>query len=176
MRINVSQLLKETIGSMRNCRVNAPVAVLEDGKEWPVQGEVRLMRTDRAVMVEGTLYSEVEITCSRCLSPYIHPLTLHFNEEYFPTVDVVTGALLDVPDDPSCFTIDANHVLDIREAVRQYALIGVPMKPLCREDCAGLCPVCGSNLNLNKCDCPSETVDPRWLELAKLVNEQKGAK
>jgi len=176
MRINVSQLLRETIGSMRNCRVDAPVAVLEDGKEYTVQGEVRLTRTDRAILVEGTLHTAVEITCSRCLSPYNCPLAFHFKEEYFPTVDVVTGASLDVPDDPGCFTIDANHVLDLSEAVRQYALIGVPMKPLCREDCAGLCPACGSNLNLKKCDCPSDTIDPRWLKLAKLVNEQKGAK
>jgi len=176
MRINVSQLLKETIGSMRNCQVDAPLAVMDDGKECPVRGEVRLLRTDRAILVEGTLHTEVEITCSRCLSLYNCPLSFKFNEEYFPTVDVETGASLDVPDDPACFTIDKNHVLDLSEAVRQYALIGIPMKPLCREDCAGLCSACGANLNMNKCDCSSETIDPRWLELAKLVSEQKGEK
>ena len=153
--------------------VDASVAVLDDGKECTVRGEVRLTRTDRAILAEGTLHTEVEISCSRCLSPYIHHLTLDIMEEYFPTIDVVTGAPLDVPDDPACFTIDKNHVLDLSEAVRQYALMGIPMKPLCRDDCAGLCSSCGANLNLSKCDCPSETIDPRWLELAKLVNEKK---
>ena len=174
MRINVSQLLKETVGSRRDYQANDGFDITGNGKEYLVQGEVRLTRTDSAILVEGTLHTEVEVTCSRCLSLYSCPLVFNFNEEYFPTVDVVTGAALTVPDDPACFTIDANHVLDLSEAVRQYALIDVPMKPLCREDCAGLCPNCGTNLNVKKCNCITKTMDPCWLELTKLVNDQKG--
>ena len=72
------------------------------------------------------------------------------------------------------FIIDEHHVLDLSEAVRQYALVVIPMKPVCREDCAGLCPGCGCNLNREQCNCPSQPADPRWLELTKLVNERKG--
>jgi len=174
MRTNVSQLLKEPIGSIRDYKVNEPVDVAGDGTGHLVQGEVRLTRTDRSILVKGTVHTEVEVTCSRCLSPFSCPLTLHIEEEYFPTVDVVTGALLTVPDEPGYFTIDEQHILDLSEAMRQYALIAIPMKPLCREDCAGLCPQCGRNLNREQCDCPSQPVDLRWLELTKLVNEQKG--
>ena len=174
MRINVSQLLKEPVGSIRHYQANEIVDVAIEGNSSPVQGEVKLMRTDRSILVEGTLHTEVEITCSRCLGPFRCPLTLNIVEEYFPTVDVISGARLTVPDEPGSFIIDEQHTLDLSEAIRQYCLIAVPMKPLCREDCAGLCPSCGINLNQQQCHCPSQPIDPRWLELTKLVKEPKG--
>ena len=66
------------------------------------------------------------------------------------------------------------HVLDLTEAMRQYILIAIPMKPLCREDCAELGSSCGSNLNQGECGCPSQPVDPRWHGLIKLLDKQKG--
>jgi uncharacterized protein len=109
------------------------------------------------------------------------PLTLKIEEEYFPITDVVSGASSSLPEEPSCFTIDEHHILDLTEAIRQYALLAMPMKPLCRGDCAGLCPNCGHNLNQGPCDCLPQEADPRWSELNKLalasdavVNEQKG--
>ena len=128
------------------------------------------MRTDRGILAKGTLHTEIEATCSRCLSSFSCPLALNIEEEYFPTVDVVSGARLAVPDEPGCFTIDEHHTLDLTEAICQYAILAIPMKPLCREDCAGLCPSCGHNLNHGPCDCPPQEMDPRWSELSKLLN------
>jgi len=140
------------------------------GSNSRVDGEVRLMRTDQGILVKGTLHAEVELSCSRCLNLFDCPLTLRIEEEYFPTTDVVTGVSLPPPDEPDCFTIDEHNLLDLTEAVRQYALIAIPMKPLCREDCAGLCTRCGCNLNQGPCNCPPEPADPRWAELSKLVS------
>ena len=179
MQINVSQLLKEPIGSIRNYEMSEVVDITGNGNDSLVQGEVKLMRTDRSILVTGRLQTGVEATCSRCLSLFSCPLTLNIEEEYFPTIDVVSGASLPLPEEPSCFTIDEHHVLDLTEAIRQYALLVIPMKPLCRNDCAGLCPNCGHNLNQGPCDCPTQEIDPRWFELSKIasasgVNEQKG--
>jgi len=172
MRINVSQQLKESIGSVRNCEVSECIDVA--GSTGVIEGEVRLVRTDRGILAEGTLYTEVEVTCSRCLSLFRCPLALTIEEEYFPTIDIVSGNWLPRPDEPGSFTIDEHHILDLTEAIRQYALLAIPMKPLCREDCAGLCPYCGHNLNLGPCHCPSQAADPRWSQLIKLLNKQKG--
>ncbi len=178
IQINVSKLLKEPTGSTRNYEIDGVVDIT-GGVGSKVQGEVRLMRVNRGILAKGTLCAEVEITCSRCLSSFSSPLTLNIEEEYFPIIDVSSGTPLSLPGELGSFTIDEHHVLDLTEAIRQYALLAVPMKPLCREDCAGLCPGCGRNLNQGGCDCPPQEADPRWAKLKNLVltglpDEQEG--
>jgi len=170
MQINVAQQLRAAIGSIRDYEVSEIVDVAGDGNGSLVQGKVRLMRTDRSILVKGVLNTEVELTCSRCLSLFHCPLTLNIEEEYFPTTDVVSGASLPLPEELGCFTIDERHVLDLTEAIHQCALLAIPMKPLCREDCAGLCPDCGHNLNQGACNCPPQGADSRWSELSKLAS------
>ena len=172
MQINVAQLLKAPIGSTRDYEIKQVIDITGDGASSLVQGKVRLLRTDRSILVKGTLDTGVELTCSRCLSPFNYSLTINIEEEYYPTTDVDTGAAMPVPDEPGCFTIDENHVLDLTEAVRQYALLAIPMKPLCREDCAGLCSYCGHNLNRGPCGCSPQGADPRWSELSKLQKKK----
>ncbi len=179
MQINVSQMLKETIGSIRNYEVSEIVDIGES--ESMVQGKVRLMRTDRGILTRCSLHTELKVTCSRCLNLFGCPLVLNIEEECFPITEVVSGASLPLPDEPGCFTIDERHILDLTEAIRQYALLAIPMKPLCREDCAGLCPGCGHNLNQGPCNCLPQGTEPYWPELSKLalandvsVNEWKG--
>ncbi len=172
MQINVSQQLKSSIGSMREHEVNGVIDITGDGHSSQVRGKVNLMRTDRGILVKGALDTGVELTCSRCLNLFNCPLVLDIEEEYFPTTDVVSGASLPLPEEPGSFTIDEHHVLDLTEAIRQGAILAMPMKPLCGKDCAGLCPQCGRNLNLGPCSCPPQGADPRWSELSKLRKER----
>ena len=181
MRINISQQLKAPIGSIRQYKVSEIVNIANS--KSMVQGEVGLIRTDRSILAKGTLYTKAEVTCSRCLSLFSYPLTLNIEEEYFPITDLVSGASLPLPEEPGYSTINEHHIIDLTEAIRQYALLAIPMKPLCREDCAGLCPNCGYNLNQGPCDCLPQEAEPHWSELSKLalssdavVNEQKGMK
>ena len=151
MLINVSQQLKAPIGSVRNYEVSETVSIA--GGSSLVQGEVRLIRTNRGILAKGRLCTEVEVTCSRCLSLFSCPLSVDIEEEYFPTTDVVSGTSLSLPEEPGCFIIDEHHILDLTEAICQYVMLAIPMKPLCREDCAGLCPICGHDLNQGPCGC-----------------------
>ena len=167
MRINVSQQLKSSIGSIRNYEVSEVISIA--GGDSMVEGKVTLVRTDRGILTEATLHTEVKVTCSRCLSLFDYPLTLSIEEEYFPITDVVSGTSLSLPEEPGCFTIDEHHVLDLTEAIRQYALLAIPMKPLCGQDCAGLCPTCGHNLNQGPCDCLPQQADPHRSKLNKLA-------
>jgi len=172
MQINVAQLLRASIGSVRDYEIKKIIDITGDGVNSLVQGKVRLMRTNRSILAKGELETDVELTCGRCLSPFKCPLKINLEEEYYPTADVDTGAPLAAPDEPGSFTIDENHILDLTEAVRQYALLAIPMKPLCKENCAGLCPFCGQNLNRGPCGCPLKSADPRWAELSKLKKEK----
>jgi uncharacterized protein len=167
VEINVSQLLKSPLGTTRNYEVDEKINIGEDTPH--VRGEVILLRTNRGILVTGRLETDIGLTCSRCLTPFRQPVTLEIEEEYFPTIDILTGSTLAVPEDePDPFVIDQNNILDLTEAIRQYSLLAVPMKPLCKKNCAGLCPTCGTNLNVKKCNCPP-VVDPRLEKLRGLV-------
>jgi len=168
MEINVSQLLKEPIGSSRKYKVNETIDITGDISDCAVSGEVSLLSTQLGVLVIGDLHSELEFTCGRCLSAFRHPLKISFEEEYLQTIDINSGLPVQPAGEPGSFTIDEHHVIDLTEAIRQYALLAVPMKPLCREDCAGLCQECGHNLNRGPCGCLVPTADPRWSKLMNL--------
>ena len=167
VQINVSQLLKSPIGSIRGYELNEVMDTARNNSL--VQGEAELIRTDRGILVKGRLHTKIELTCSRCFSLFGYPLTLGIEEEYFPTIDIITGRALPAPDEPGSFTIDECNILNLTEATSQYALLAIPMKPLCAKDCAGLCPVCGDNLNQAPCNCPPNPTNPRWSELRKLA-------
>ncbi len=168
MDMNVSQLLRDPIGSTREFQIDEVIDIAGDGKSQKIQGECNMLRTNRSILVKCGLDTKIELTCSRCLGKFRQPLKIRFEEEFFPTLDVISGAPLSQPEEASAFTIDEQHILDLTEAVRQYILMAIPIKALCKEDCPGLCPTCGKNLNEGKCDCPDDDTDPRWSKLAEL--------
>lgn len=169
MQFNIAQLLKESTGARRRYVVAGETAIADVAAGVaPVHGQIEALRTDRGVLVVGDFVARLVAICSRCLEPVEMTVGWHMEEEFFASSDVNSGAALPPPDDPATFTLSANHELDLTEAVRQYAALAVPMKPLCRDDCAGLCPVCGQSRNSGACACPPTAADPRWARLAAL--------
>ena len=168
MDMNVSQLLQDPIGSTRDFQIDELIDINGDGKSHKIQGKCNLLRTQRSILVKCLLKTEVDLTCNRCLGKFRQPLKIKLEEEFFPTLDILSDASLPPPEEPGTFTIDEQHTLDLTEAIRQYSLLAIPMKALCKKDCSGLCPTCGKNLNEGKCDCPAQDIDPRWSKLAEL--------
>jgi uncharacterized protein len=167
MLFNVSQLLKEPIGATRTYEIDEPGDVLDDLQADRIHGDVDLLRTGRGILAQAELSLNVKQECARCLDDVVSPLTVSFEEEFFPRTDINTGAPIDVPE-ADAFTIDDRHMLDLTEATRQYALVALPLAPLCKQDCAGLCPQCGTNWNREKCDCEAP-LDERWAALGSLL-------
>jgi uncharacterized protein len=168
MDINVSQLLRESIGATRQHHIDTVSDVIGDGKKHKITGDCTLLRTHQSILATCALNTELELTCSRCLKQFHLPLKIKFEEEFLPTVDVNSGIPLPPADDANAFTIDEHHILDLSEAIRQYILVNTPMKALCKKECAGICPTCGKNLNEGNCNCPRQDIDPRWSKLAEL--------
>jgi uncharacterized protein len=173
MEVNVSQQLKAPIGNVREYEIDEVSDILGQGTGIRIQGKVKFTRTNRGILVQGTSHAKIPIECSRCLKTFDYNLSINIEEEYFPVIDVNTGVPVDIPDDPGSFKIDDHHILDLNEAIRQNALLAIPMKPLCRKDCAGLCPECGKDLNKEQCDCQRHEIDPRWAKLAELAAKAK---
>lgn len=165
MRYNVAQLMRESVGATRQYEVDEEVRNLEEG--WGtlrVSGSVQMLKTQRGILVRASLHTDVPEECSRCLEAFREALALDIEEEFFPVTDVTTGLPLELPEEDEPFTISGHHILDLREAVRQAILLARPIQPLCREECAGLCPECGQKLD-GQHDCVAERIDPRWEQL-----------
>ena len=158
VQINVAQLLKEPIGSIRSYHIEEQIN--SEGIN-SVRGDVILIRTNRAILVTGKMTASLRVDCSRCLKPVICEVHFDFEEEAIPglTEESTSGGQCD------SLTIDEAHVLDLSEAIRQYAWLAAPAKPLCRLDCAGICPTCGTDLNEKSCLCHSNNIGQRWSQL-----------
>ena len=171
MYYNVSQLLKEPVGSTRTYDVSGPFTF--DGLEARLasQGRVSMMRTDRGIWVDVEADVQSQAACSRCLEKFTHHSKLAMGEEFVPTVDVATGRPLAARwTDEDVFTIDQGHCLDLRKALEEYAITNQPMKPLCSQDCEGMCGVCGARLNAGRCGlCGERTAESAWGPLAGLL-------
>ena len=168
MQYNVAQLLKDPVGSTRSYGIDEPVGTANSTIAASPKGRVFLMRTDKGVWVKANLEVGQLAVCGRCLESFLRPLSVVIEEEYFPTFDVTTGQSLRRAKDDTSFIIDQRHMLDLGEALRQYAITDQPMNPVCRTDCLGLCPVCGTNKNETICLCREGVFDPRWTPLREL--------
>jgi uncharacterized protein len=169
MEINVSQLLKSHIGATRDYGLDEPADVTGSGRSSPVRGSIKLTRTNRGILVQGSLNTSVPSECGRCLKKFDYPLSFDLEEEFFPVIDVNSGMAVEIPDEPGSFMIDEHHILNLDEAIRQNALLAIPMKPLCKEKCKGICQTCGKDLNRGKCGCNTQEIDPRWAKLLELA-------
>jgi uncharacterized protein len=173
MQYNVAPLLKEPIGSHRSYRLDETLAGPAP-LEGQVCGQVDLMHTHQGVLVSAKVEAPVTLSCSRCVTSFHTPVRLTVEEEFFPTVDVNTGHFVPLPADADpAFRIDAGHVLDLTEVLRQCLITETPMKPLCQPQCLGLCRECGANLNLGGCGCGAGRGDPRWGALRALLEPQQ---
>ena len=170
MNYNVSQLLKEPTGSQRQFSI---VETVNDADQLMdhVTGDVKFVRTHQGIWVQADLSVGVSQDCSRCLADFHQTLKLELDEEYLPEVDVRTGRRMFPPDDWEGLYISADHILDLAEATRQSALAALPMKPLCKTDCIGICDRCGIDRNVVECECYARDIDPRWAALRSLMTE-----
>ena len=172
MYYNLAQLLKEPTGSTRDYDVDESFEGPKDGI-GRAQGWVRVIRTHQGFLVRAELETQVDLTCSRCLTKFESDSTLKMEEESFPSVDPDSGKTTETPEEAEgVMYLDDQHNLDMQDVIRQYVLTEVPIKPLCCEECLGLCPECGANRNKEKCNCNTDPVDPRWGPLADLLTEK----
>ena len=111
----------------------------------------------------GTIEGDVALPCRRCLGD----ASGHVSEEAH--LIFAEAGTEDLEDDPDVFLLDARTAeLDLRPALREQWLLHVPGYALCRDDCQGLCPSCGADLNVGPCGCASSAADPRWESLRSL--------
>jgi len=153
--VNVAQLLRAPVGTSRTYEIHddQPEFAQELNLVSPVDGTLKLTRTNHGILADFSYATEIEQECGRCLEPARASITSQLTEEYLPSVNVVTGLPETIVADVDEPRVNANHELDLTDSVRQDILLEQPLQPLCRPDCPGLCPSCGRELSSGACGC-----------------------
>ena len=116
----------------------------------------------------GTVAAELELPCSRCLEPFRLLVASSFDVRYLPASAASAAVEREVDDEDLETSCYRNDEIDLNELLREQFYLALPMKPLCAEECQGLCAECGTNLNAGTCDCAPVWEDPRLAALKGL--------
>ena len=152
-------------------RTFAPEEVAQEGEAYrivaPVDLRMDVHKDKSRFRLAGTARTELELDCSRCLEPFRERFEATFDQRYVPAESGLAEerAVAEEDLDTSVYRDDG---IDLDEMLREQFYLALPMKPLCREDCAGLCPQCGTNLNAGTCGCTTAWEDPRLAPLKGL--------
>lgn len=162
--INVAELLRRA-GSIREVDRQIEADVFEFADSRIVVGSqvdvaLTLEALSDGIVVHGTLGAEWNFECRRCLRPLTGRAEVEVQELYQAVIS-----------DPDAYPITGEQ-LDLLEMARQNVLLAVPLAPLCRTDCPGLCPQCGADLQTASCSCSRAERDDRWSALDALRTDE----
>jgi uncharacterized protein len=166
MKINIAQL-RQAIGARQSFTFHSRAEkIAGDEKNFWLHGPIEIsgeaVNNGRFIAVTGAIDATARLVCTRCLADFTSQVSVPFSETYREGGD----------SDDQDATIFQGDELDLAEPVREALVMAEPLKALCREDCQGLCPVCGVNRNETPCACSAAVIDPRLAALAKLLPEK----
>ena len=134
----------------------------------------RASRRDEQVEVSGQINGKLEADCDLCLAPVLIPVEVEFTVSYIPKALIVEPSEdREIPADDPDFSVYEGDAIDVDELVREQLLLAQPSRFRCSEDCKGLCPHCGADLNRETCACGANEIDPRWAALAGLKQDKE---
>ncbi len=133
----------------------------------PIVGEVFLCRVNRDVHLRGEVRASIRLICHRCLESYIQKIHTTFSYILVPSLPGIRKIALDT-EDMETSTYDGVEI-QLGKIFREQILLQIPMRHLCKEDCKGICPGCGANLNREECRCQKESLDSQFSPLKRLL-------
>ena len=160
---NVAALMTEAPGATRQYHVAG--ATIDLGEDLrladPIEGDVRLARTNRGLLVQAAFGASLDAQCSRCLRDIEVPVEVNIDTEALPSLDIETGLPVDQTAEPDVLRLTDHHELDLEAEVREALQLAEPIAALCEENCPGLCAVCGERLADGPHEHPDDDIDPR---------------
>lgn len=155
-------------------RVYQPEA-LERGGEFRIAAPAALafeiFKDKDQFRLAGHVRTTLELGCSRCLEPFSWPVDAAFDLRYLPRAQNAGEGEREVEEDDLTTAFYENDEIDLGQLMQEQFYLALPMKPLCADDCKGLCPTCGTNLNRGACACETTWDDPRLAPLRALKKE-----
>ncbi|GAB4495271.1 MAG: hypothetical protein OHK0052_02360 [Anaerolineales bacterium] len=159
--LNVGFIVAQTVGYSREFPCEFEQVRLEEDIFREVQGTITVTRTGQGLLFQTQMGATTEVACTRCLENFSLRLESRFDELFAFSANAVAETDLIVPE---------SGRIDFAPLLREYLLLEVPIQPVCRPTCKGLCPVCGGNLNQTVCQHEEDFTDPRFAILKQLLN------
>jgi len=171
LRLDVSYLVKGSPGTYKEFDFTFPqLSFPDDLLLVDIKGLITVSVTEDGVVVDGKINAVTELSCSRCLDPYWQPVNIEFTEIF--SSHPVDHAENDLGEQP----LPADGSIDLTPIIRDYALLDIPIRQVCKDECKGLCPTCGVNLNQEDCGHKQEYIDPRMEGLKALLEKGEESK
>jgi uncharacterized protein len=126
----------------------------------PVTLDGELFIAENVICLEGKVTTELRLSCSRCLTSFNYDIDFQIHENFSNNNENKDDEIIFIDSD----------IIDITEIIKNNIIISLPIKKLCKDNCKGLCQVCGTNLNISSCNCMDDTVDPRLAKLKDLFS------
>jgi uncharacterized protein len=136
--------------------------------EAPLQSEARVSRAGRSVLIEGKVRTHLQMRCVRCLKEFSLPISSAFEMTLFPLKETPMKEETELSEDDMESGFYQGGEIHLSEIACEQVFLEIPYKPLCHEDCKGLCPKCGKDLNLTSCDCVKEDFPSSFSDLERL--------
>ena len=166
MKINISEVEEVLdLDLSEHLAENSPLKTT-----GPVCAHFRIEKIDDGLHIQGNITGTIVLQCSRCLTDFDRGLSLDIDLIYHPANTLKRG------EEHRAFHKDESNIefysgdeLDITDIMKEQLIFQIPIKPLCDEKCKGICPVCGTDLNFQECNCSMEYKDPRFAVLRDLT-------
>jgi uncharacterized protein len=160
-RLNVGFVIHQSIGYSREIPYElSQIHLPPDLTLHDLAGTVRVTRTPQGLLFQMKMQADTQTECVRCLKDFLQNLSIDISELYAFSKRSVTESNLILPEDGK---------IDLAPLLREYMLLEIPISPLCKDDCKGLCPICGEDLNLTTCNHEEGTSDERFAKLKSLL-------
>ena len=134
----------------------------------PVSLAFDIFKDKEQFRLVGDVKTTLELPCSRCLEAFRRPVDAPFDLRYQPHAHNTGEDEQEIEEDDLTTAFYENEEIDLGQLMEEQFYLSLPMKPLCTDDCKGLCPVCGKNRNRDSCDCKLDWDDPRFAALREL--------
>jgi uncharacterized protein len=163
LRLNVGFVVAQSAGFSRDFPFDIPhINIPPDLRLNGLVGLVRVTRTPQGILLQAEFRTVIDLECVRCLADFQQTQKFSFTELYAFSQRYMTDSGLLMPE---------TGIIDLTPVLREYVLLEIPISPLCRPDCKGLCPICGNNLNESTCYHEDEPGDPRLASLKLLLKK-----
>ena len=164
LRINVGFIVNQSIGFRRDFSIEIPEYSFSDGLDVRnLSFDIQISRTTEGLLVQVNGQALTELECGYCLVDFWQNLSFDFVEMFTFQSHAVEESELILPDDLQ---------IDLAPLLTEYLYLDIPINPMCKSDCQGLCPICGENRNDSACNHSEDNVDPRLSILKTLLDDE----